>query len=90
MIVCLREINIVIFFGAPQTPSWGTRKLRVLVYAALYIFSSGKKQGKLREFHSGFPVGTLENIIWTTAITGAGLGVELIDDTTRINTFDYD
>ena len=28
-------------YGAPQTPSWGTRTLRVLVNAALYIFSSG-------------------------------------------------
>ena len=39
--------------------SWGTQALHVLVNAALYIFSSGKNQGKYREFHSEFPVGTL-------------------------------
>ena len=43
----------------PQPPSWGTRTLRVLVNAALYIFSSDKNREKLSEFHSGFPVGTL-------------------------------
>ena len=36
------------------------------INAALYISSSGKNQGKLREFHSGFPVGTLNKGAKTT------------------------
>ena len=43
-----------------------TRTRSVLINATLCISSSGKNQGKLREFHSGFPVGTLNHEVLHT------------------------